>query len=86
MKLKRIRIAVELLSQTHARWKKALKGEAVSKRAVITVASWRAQRSLRGAAQSGGVEGKPVIPPSEVKFYPAIESLQWRGQYPVTAV
>jgi predicted transcriptional regulator len=40
MKLKRVRIAVEPLSQTHARWKKALRGESVSKRALITVASW----------------------------------------------
>ena len=38
MKLKRVRIAVEPLSQTHARWKKALAGKSVSKRAVITVA------------------------------------------------
>jgi predicted transcriptional regulator len=42
MKLKRVRIAVESLSQTHARWRKALRGEAVSnsKRTVVTVASW----------------------------------------------
>jgi predicted transcriptional regulator len=40
MKLKRVRIAVEPLSRTHARWKKALKGKATSKQAVITVASW----------------------------------------------
>ncbi|MFI5399027.1 MAG: hypothetical protein ACHQ9S_26145 [Candidatus Binatia bacterium] len=40
MKLKRVRIAVEPLSQTHERWKKALKGKSVSKGSVITVASW----------------------------------------------
>jgi predicted transcriptional regulator len=40
MKLKRVRIAVEPLSQTHARWKKALAGKSVSKGAVITVGSW----------------------------------------------
>jgi predicted transcriptional regulator len=40
MKLKRVRIAVEPLSQTQARWKKALKGTSVSTQAVITVASW----------------------------------------------
>jgi predicted transcriptional regulator len=42
MKLKRVRIAVEPLSRTQARWKKALRGKAVSdsRRAVITVASW----------------------------------------------
>jgi len=40
VKLKRVRITVEPLSQTHARWKKALGGKSASKRAVITVASW----------------------------------------------
>ena len=40
MKLKRVRIVVEPLSRTHARWKKALGGKAVSKGEVITVASW----------------------------------------------
>ena len=40
MNLKRVRIAVEPLSQTHARWKKALEGTSVSRQAVITVASW----------------------------------------------
>ncbi|HXQ22034.1 MAG TPA: hypothetical protein VN812_10215 [Candidatus Acidoferrales bacterium] len=40
MKLKRVRIAVEPLSQTHVRWKKALAGKSMSSRAVITVASW----------------------------------------------
>ena len=40
MKLKRVRIVVEPVSRTHARWKKALKGKATSTDAVITVASW----------------------------------------------
>jgi predicted transcriptional regulator len=42
MKLKRVRIAIEPLSRTQARWKKALRGKAVSdsKRTVITVPSW----------------------------------------------
>src|SRR4030095_11112519 len=42
MKLKRVRIALEPLSRTQARWKRALGGKAVSdsKRTLITVASW----------------------------------------------
>ena len=32
------------------------------------------------------LSGKPVIPPSEVKFYPAIESLKWREQHLAAAV
>ncbi len=41
MKLKRVRIAVEPLSQTQARWKRALKrGASASKEELITVASW----------------------------------------------
>lgn len=40
MKLKRVRIRVEPLARTHARWKKALKGRPVAKEEVITVASW----------------------------------------------
>ena len=40
MKLKRVRIVVEPLPHTHARWKKALARKSVSKEEVITVASW----------------------------------------------
>jgi len=40
MKLKRVRIAVEPLSRTHERWRKAFKGKVNSKGSVITVASW----------------------------------------------
>jgi len=31
------------------------------------------------------LKGQPVIPPSEAKFYPATESLQWRERHLATA-
>jgi hypothetical protein len=38
----------------------------------------RLDERIEGQRDLVGLNGKPVIPPSEVKFYPAIESLQWR--------
>ncbi len=62
MKLGHVRIAVEPLSRTHGRWKKALKGKAVSKEAVITVASWE-------------VLGK-ILSPSRLEMLARIPSAQ----------
>jgi len=36
---------------------------------------------IEGQRALVALAGKPVIPPSEEKFYPAIESLQWREQH-----
>jgi predicted transcriptional regulator len=41
MKLKRVRLRVEPLTRTSGRWKKALRGKATSREAVISVASWK---------------------------------------------
>jgi hypothetical protein len=41
---------------------------------------------IEGQRDLVGLNDKPVIPPSEVKFYPAIESLRWREQHVVRAV
>jgi len=40
---------------------------------------------IEGQRDLVGLAGKPVIPPSEEKFYPAIESLRWREEHLVTA-
>jgi hypothetical protein len=40
---------------------------------------------IEGQRDLVALHGKSVIPPGEVKFYPAIESLQWREQHLVTA-
>ena len=40
---------------------------------------------IEGQRDLVGLAGKPVIPPSEEKFYPAIESLRWRQEHLVTA-
>jgi hypothetical protein len=40
---------------------------------------------IEGQRDLVALHGKPVIPPGEVKFYPAIESLRWREQHLVTA-
>jgi hypothetical protein len=45
----------------------------------------RLDERIEGQRDLVALHGKPVIPPGEVKFYPAIESLQWREQRLVTA-
>jgi predicted transcriptional regulator len=64
MKLKRVRIAVEPLSQTHARWKKALRGESVSKRPVITVASWEVLGKVLSPPRLETLARIPALRPS----------------------
>ncbi|HEX7408210.1 MAG TPA: hypothetical protein VF515_11260 [Candidatus Binatia bacterium] len=66
MKLKRVRIAVEPLSQTHARWKKALGGKSVSKRAVITVASWEVLGKVLSAPRLEILARIPVLKPPSI--------------------
>ena len=68
MKLKRVRIAVEPLSRTQARWKKALRGKAVSdsKRAVITVASWEVLGKVLSARRLELLARIPVLKPKSI--------------------
>ena len=66
MRLKRVRIAVEPLSQTHARWKKALGGKAVSQRAVITVASWEVLGKVLSAPRLEILARIPVLKPRSI--------------------
>jgi putative restriction endonuclease len=40
---------------------------------------------IEGQRDLVAIAGKSVIPPSEEKFYPAIESLRWREEHLVTA-
>ncbi len=35
---------------------------------------------IEGQRDLVALSAKPVIPPSEVKFYPAVECLHWREQ------
>ena len=46
----------------------------------------RLDERIEGQRELVALSGKPVIPPSEVKFYPGIESLQWREQHLAAAV
>jgi putative restriction endonuclease len=50
---------------------------------------WRVSRRLEerkeGQRDLVALAGKPVIPPGEEKFYPAIESLRWREEHLNTA-
>ena len=39
---------------------------------------------IEGQRDLVALAGKPVIPPSEEKFYPALESLRWREEHLVT--
>jgi putative restriction endonuclease len=41
----------------------------------------RLDERIEGQRDLVALNGRPVIPPSEVEFYPAIESLQWREQH-----
>jgi hypothetical protein len=41
----------------------------------------RLDERIEGQRDLVVLSGKPVIPPTEAKFYPAIESLQWREQH-----
>ena len=45
----------------------------------------RLDERIEGQRDLVVLSGKPLIPPSELKFYPAIESLQWREQHLVAA-
>lgn len=40
---------------------------------------------IEGQRDLVAIAGKSVIPPSEQKFYPAVESLRWRAEHLVTA-
>jgi putative restriction endonuclease len=40
---------------------------------------------IEGQRDLVALAGKPVIPPSEEKFYPALESLRWREEHLITA-
>jgi hypothetical protein len=39
---------------------------------------------IEGQRDLAALAGKAVIPPSEEKFYPAIESLRWREEHLAT--
>lgn len=41
----------------------------------------RLDERIEGQRDLVALGGKPVIPPSEEKFYPAVESLRWREQH-----
>jgi putative restriction endonuclease len=45
----------------------------------------RLDERIEGQRDLVAIAGKSVIPPSEEKFYPAIESLRWREEHLVTA-
>ena len=64
--LKRVRIAVEPLSRTHARWKKALKGKATSTDAVITVASWDVLGKVLAPPRLEILARIPVLKPKSI--------------------
>ena len=66
MKLTRVRIAVEPLSQTHARWKKALKGKSASQEAVITVASWEVLGKVLSAPRLEILARIPALRPKSI--------------------
>jgi hypothetical protein len=40
---------------------------------------------IEGQRDLVALAGKPVIPPGEEKFFPALESLRWREEHLVTA-
>ena len=46
--------------------------------------SQRLDERLHGQRDLVALDGKPVIPPGEEKFYPAMESLRWREQHLTT--
>ena len=46
--------------------------------------SRRLDDRIEGQRELIALAGKPVIPPSEEKFYPALESLRWREEHLVT--
>jgi predicted transcriptional regulator len=66
MKLKRVRIAVEPLAQTHARWKRALGGKSVSKQPVITVASWEVLGKVLSSPRLEILARIPVLRPKSI--------------------
>ena len=66
MKRKRVRIAVEPLSQRHERWKKALKGKSVSKGSVITVASWKVVGEVLSPPRLEILARIPVLQPKAI--------------------
>ena len=66
MKLNRVRIAVEPLPQTHARWRKALRGKVVSKQAVITVGSWEVLGKVLSAPRLEILARIPVLRPKSI--------------------
>jgi predicted transcriptional regulator len=68
MKLKRVRIAIEPLSRTQARWKKALRGKAVSdsKRTVVTVPSWEVLGKVLSARRLEILARIPALKPKSI--------------------
>lgn len=66
MKLKRVRIAVETLSQTHARWKKALGGRSTSHHEVITVPSWEVLGKVLSPPRLEILARIPVLKPKSI--------------------
>lgn len=66
MKLKRVRIAVEPLSRTHSRWRKALGGKAVSRGEVITVASWEVLGKVLSPPRLEILARIPVLQPKSI--------------------
>jgi predicted transcriptional regulator len=68
MKLKRVRIAIEPLSRTQARWKKALRGKAVSdsRRTVITVPSWEVLGKVLSPRRLEILARIPVLKPRSI--------------------
>lgn len=66
MKLKRVRIAVEPLSRTHARWKKALRRKSPSKGALVTVASWEVLGKVLSAPRLEILARIPALRPKSI--------------------
>ncbi len=81
MKLKRVRIAVEPLSQTHARWKKALGGKSVSKRAVITVASWEVLGRILSPPRLQLLTAIPALKPKSISALARATNRDFKNVY-----
>jgi putative restriction endonuclease len=55
--------------------------DAMRKSGVWRVNEGRLDDRIEGQRELVAIAGKPVIPPGEEKFYPALESLRWREEH-----
>ncbi len=66
MRLTRVRIAVEPLSRTSARWKRALKGKLRSPKGIITVPNWNVLGKILSPARLQILAGIPALKPKSI--------------------